>query len=240
MTRAVGAASVVTTLTDDQAVRVRRALPSLRAPVIVVPHGVEVVGVRSPDVRRSYAIGPDDPLVVQVAGLRAEKGFPSAFDLVDTIHGRVPALRFVLAGPAIDAAMEPTARSWFAAREWATWTGPLPRGATLDLMAAATCTLHASTIEGLSNAILESMALGVAPVARDIPASRAAVVDGRTGLLFRTDDDAADAVARLAADAHLRRAIGQAAREWVRERFSPEAEVEGYVRVYETALGRPR
>ena len=99
------------------------------------------------------------------------------------MHAAVPALRYVQVGGVLEPDLARDADAWFAARPWALRLGAVGRDAALRALAAADASFHASVVEGLSNALLESMALGTVPVARDIPASRAAVTDGADGLL---------------------------------------------------------
>jgi glycosyltransferase involved in cell wall biosynthesis len=233
--RAVRAARVVTTLTSDQAARVSSAFPALAGEIRVVPHGVDVVGPRDPAFLARHGVAPDEPVVVHVAGIRREKGFPECWSLVDAMRAAVPGLRYVHAGPVLDPKLADETDAAFAARPWAVRLGALARDRVLDATAGATLTLHASVVEGLSNALLESMALGVAVLARDIPATRAAVEDGVTGLTFRTDAEAAAAARRLAGDAALCARLTAAARRVVAERFSTEAETGGYLAAYAAA-----
>ena len=77
---------------------------------------------------------------------------------------------------------------------------------------------------------------GTLVVARDIAASRAAVAHEIDGYLFRTDDEAVAAVARLADDPVLRDRMAAASRATVAARFSPAAEIDGYLAAYERAV----
>lgn len=234
------AARVVTALTDDQAARVRAAFPDRADVVRVVPHGVDVAGPRDAAYLAAHGVSPGEPTVVHVAGLRREKGFPECWDLADALHAAVPALRYVHAGPVLDPAFAEPAERWFAERPWAVRLGGVPRDRVLDAVAAATFTLHTSVVEGLSNALLESMALGVPALARDIPATRAAVLDGVSGLTFRTDAEAVAAALRLTGDSALRARLSANALRTVAERFSVAAETRGYLDAYAAALDRRR
>lgn len=82
------------------------------------------------------------------------------------------------------------------------------------LMADSDVIVLPSHSEGLSNVILEAMMAGRPVVASAVGGTPELVADGRTGVLFPSDDDAALAAAldRLAADPGMRRAMGAAAR----------------------------
>jgi glycosyltransferase involved in cell wall biosynthesis len=78
--------------------------------------------------------------------------------------------------------------------------------------------------EGLSQALLEAMALGKAVVATDAGGNPDLIEDGVHGLLAATRNPAAlgAALARLLADRALRERLGAAARQRVREEFTIE------------------
>lgn len=72
------------------------------------------------------------------------------------------------------------------------------------------------------NALLEAMACGAVPVVLDNPAEAAIVRQDETGLVVDSPASFAEAITRLAADPALRRRLGEAAAEEVRERYSLE------------------
>jgi glycosyltransferase involved in cell wall biosynthesis/glutathione synthase/RimK-type ligase-like ATP-grasp enzyme len=230
----VAAAAAVTVLTKAQAERLERELDGVGARLLVVPHGVRVALQRV--TRAELGLPEQAPLLVQVAGVRRIKGFPECLDLVDRVRARVPGLQFALVGPLLEADLEPGLRTWLAARRWARWTGEAGHDQSLRWLAAADVTLHASTREGLSNALLEAMALGRPVVARDIAAARGVVTEGADGLLYGDEAEGAEAVASLLSDPARARALGEQARRRVAADFPIRAETEGYLAAYRRAL----
>jgi glycosyltransferase involved in cell wall biosynthesis len=87
--------------------------------------------------------------------------------------------------------------------------------------AAADVFVLPSFTEGHAKALLEAMSCGVPCVASNVGGNRAAIADGRTGLLVDpTDADAlARAIERLITDGALARRLGEAARREVVERY---------------------
>ncbi len=92
--------------------------------------------------------------------------------------------------------------------------------------------------EGFGLTPLEAMASGVPVVATRVGAFPDLVVEGRTGYLVPPDDARAlgAAIARLADDPGLRRAMGQAARAQVEAHHSIEAEADALVALYRRLL----
>jgi len=88
--------------------------------------------------------------------------------------------------------------------------------------------------EGFPLSIIEAMLAGRAVVATDVGSDGEAVVDGETGYLVAPDDVGALTVALelLVADAALRERLGAAGRARALERFTAQAMVDAYVRLY--------
>jgi len=110
--------------------------------------------------------------------------------------------------------------------------GPAERDA---LLGSADALLHlVSFAEPFGLTMVEAMACGTPVVATPLGAVPEVVVDGRTGYLVGSVDEAVEAVGRLD---RLDRA---ACRAHVMARFSVERMVEGYLAVYDSVLGRRR
>jgi glycosyltransferase involved in cell wall biosynthesis len=92
--------------------------------------------------------------------------------------------------------------------------------------------------EGFGVACAEAMAHGKPVVASAVGGLKDLVVDGETGLLVPPRDIAAlrSALEQLLADGDLRRRLGAAGRERIREHFSWERFARETIRVYEDAL----
>src|SRR6516164_5687565 len=101
--------------------------------------------------------------------------------------------------------------------------------------------VHASRSEGLSNAILEAMSYALPIVATRVGGTPEAIEDGISGLLVPSKPRAlAEAILKLAAAPEARCALGRAARERVRERFSLARMVKGYESLYVRAVEKRR
>ncbi|KAA0146878.1 hypothetical protein FNF27_06326 [Cafeteria roenbergensis] len=116
-------------------------------------------------------------------------------------------------------------------------SGPQPPAWRDEACAAV---VNCSAAEGLSNAVLEAMALGKAVVASDIPGNRAALCHGRTGWLEGSDRGIAERVMMVASRGDAE-GVGAAAREEVLSgAFAATVERCAWAAVLAGALAVPR
>ncbi len=107
-----------------------------------------------------------------------------------------------------------------------------------QLMQAADLFVLPSREEGLSNVILEAMGAGLPVIASAVGGNPELVDDGRSGLLFANDDDAAlaGALARALRDEGLRQRLGREARARAERDYSTTAMVARTVAIYDRCL----
>lgn len=115
------------------------------------------------------------------------------------------------------------------------------RGDVARLLQAADFLVLTSYFEGLSNAVLEAMAAGCPAIASAVGGTPELVEDGRTGLLFRSDDALALswAMARMT-DGRLRARLSQAASQRVAQRHTSAALGAATEAVYQRCLSLSR
>ena len=91
-----------------------------------------------------------------------------------------------------------------------------------------------SLTEGMSNTLLEAMAVGIAPIATSIGGNKEVVEDGRSGLLVkpRDADGISDFLVQLSRDDERRRQLGSNAREHVVKHFSIDRMLRRYEEMY--------
>lgn len=107
------------------------------------------------------------------------------------------------------------------------------------LVAQADLYVLPSRREGLPNALLEAMAVGVCALAADCPTGPAEIIrDGYTGMLVPVGDAEAlaEGIAQLKRDPGLRQRLAQAGQRSVAARFSPERCAEDYHRLLTSLL----
>jgi glycosyltransferase involved in cell wall biosynthesis len=220
--------------------RVQRLAPPDR--IRVVPYGIDAASWEVDDAARAasrarFGLAPDDIVAGMAARLIPGKGHAMAFDALGIAHGKVPALRMLVAGDGpLRASLD--ARASSLPDEIVRFVGHLddvrPFLAACDLLVFPTLP---SLGEGFGLAALEAMACGRPVIATDVASLPEVVDDGVTGLLVRPlVDDLADALLGLAADEDRRLSMGLAGRARARADFSLEAMVERTRAVYGEAI----
>jgi glycosyltransferase involved in cell wall biosynthesis len=104
-----------------------------------------------------------------------------------------------------------------------------------EIMAASdVCCLPVLSGEGLSRAVIEGMAYGVAPLVTDVGGNTELVIDGECGLVVRAGDEAqlAQAMEYYYDHPAERTHMGQAARERIAEHFRSEDTVRKVLGLY--------
>ena len=184
---------------------------------------------------------PDPALVVgtvgRLAGVKDQATLLDAFACA-TSGDAIPQARLVLVGDGpLRKDLEGRARALgIAGRVW--FAGD--RADVNDLMRLFDLFALPSLGEGISNTVLEAMASGLPVIATRVGGNPELVREGSTGVLVPPGDPEAlgAQIARLLADADLRRGLGRAARERIIQGFSWERCVEQYLGVYDELLGR--
>lgn len=93
--------------------------------------------------------------------------------------------------------------------------------------------------EGMSNALLEAMAVGLAPVVSDTPANRSVIQDGINGLCYSptSPQDLAEKIETLLSNETFRQKLANAARKTVEANFTLKNVTEQYLALYRRMLG---
>lgn len=119
--------------------------------------------------------------------------------------------------------------------------GHLPQEGVREMLAWADICLHPSLTEGLSNAVIEAMAMALPVVSTDAGGMAELVSDGQNGFLVERRNVAAlaDRLARLIAEADLRRRLGTAARQTAVESFDLSRQIRIFNDMYRR-LAAPR
>jgi glycosyltransferase involved in cell wall biosynthesis len=231
--------------TQSEATRDRfvALFPALARWVRLFPKAVAFAGSAPCDLRGASGASPGDVLFFHPGGVRPIKGNLESLEGLAIAHSREPRLRAVFSGPILDA--EYGARFDAALGRgcaFARRLAPIPPEAMRAAYLASDVVLNTSFAEGLSNVLLEAMAIGRPVLATDIPPNRAVVADERggppAGLLYPPGDaeKLARAALRLARKRTLREALAAAARARAARLPTPEGEAEALEGIYREAL----
>ena len=96
--------------------------------------------------------------------------------------------------------------------------------------------VHPSLRDGMPNALLEAMACGRPVITTPVGGMLDVVKNGENGIFVPVDDSEAlaNAIHELLNNAELRNRLGNAARQSIIDRFSPQKELDGNLAVYRT------
>jgi len=201
--------------------------------VVAIPYGVrpaDYAAPADPAVRASLGGVAGEPLVVSVGRLHDQKRFDL---LLEAFAAGGGGARLAIVGTgALLPGLQAKARALGIADRvrFAGFRADIPA-----VLAAGDLFALASDDEGLPMVVIEAMASGRAVVATDVGSVRDLVVDGTTGVVVPRRDPAAlgEAMKGLLADDGRCRAMGEAGRARVRERYPLDrcvAETEAYLR----------
>jgi glycosyltransferase involved in cell wall biosynthesis len=179
----------------------------------------------------------DGPVLLSVARLDEQKGHRYLLDAVSRLSARWPALVLLLAGegPLEPILREQAARLGIERRvRFLGYRADIP-----ELLHAADVVVLASLYEGLPLVAIETLAAERPLVATAVDGTPEVVIDAETGLLTAPGDAAALAAAleRMLDDPAMGVRLASAGREFVRENFALERQIEQTIAVYRELTG---
>jgi glycosyltransferase involved in cell wall biosynthesis len=214
----------------------------VRAPVVVVPTGVDLdlfgPGDRA-EARRRLGLPPEAPLCLYVGRLDREKSVDRVIGAFDVIAQAVSGARLLLVGQGSYEAVLRRRVAASAAAHRIHFVGGVERAALPPYYRAADLFLFASETETQGLVLAEAHACGLPAVAVRASGVDEVVSDGETGLLTKAETrDLADAAIGLLLDRARREAMGRQARLRAVRDFSALRQVEAIVGHYRSLLGR--
>jgi 1,2-diacylglycerol 3-alpha-glucosyltransferase len=214
----------------------------VRAPITVVPTGVDLQQFRPGDrqeARRALGLPDTGLLLLYVGRLDREKSVERILLAFDRVAGTVPQAHLALVGQGTEAArLRAVAESALAAPR-IMFLGARPHDGLAPYYRAADAFVFASETETQGLVLAEAAACGTPAVAVSAPGCDEVVRDGETGLLTKSDTTAlADAVISLLLDDSRRAGMGRAARTLAERQFDVRAQIERTLAVYREARAR--
>jgi glycosyltransferase involved in cell wall biosynthesis len=216
----------------------------VKAPIAVVPTGVELAQFRPGDrgaARRALGLPPDDPVLLYVGRLDREKSVDRVLLAFDRVASTVPRARLVLVGQGKEGERLTRFAGGLAAADRVAFLGVRAHDALPVCYQAADLFLFASETETQGLVLAEAAACGLPAVAVDASGCDEVVRDGETGLLAKSDPTAlADSAIGLLLDGERRAAMGLRAREVAEREFDVRLQIDRTLDVYAEAMARVR
>jgi len=188
------------------------------------------------DARKELGISNETPIVASVARLEPQKGHTCLLQSAKFMLQKFPRVKFLIVGDGPERKRLESLSHSLGIAESVVFTGgtrEVPK-----LLSACDVSVLSSNKEGMSNSLLESMALGKPVVATRVGGNDEVIVEGETGFLVPRDNPQALATAslKLIEDKELARKMGQRAKERVMEQFSVSRMVRSTEDLYDSLV----
>jgi 1,2-diacylglycerol 3-alpha-glucosyltransferase len=216
----------------------------VRAPIAVVPTGIDLTRFRPGDreaARRSLGVGAGEPLVLYVGRLDREKSVDRVLSAFERVASTIPAARLVLVGQGTEAERLRRVAASLPVADRIRFLGLRPHDSLAECYQAADVFLFASETETQGLVLAEAAACGLPAVAVNAAGCDEVVRDGDTGILTKGDPAAlAEAAIGLLLDPERRRAMARRAREMAERLFDVKLQIDRTMAVYGDAVARLR
>ncbi|MCY3827131.1 MAG: glycosyltransferase [Candidatus Dadabacteria bacterium] len=206
---------------------------SLDSDVAVIYNGIDIENIRekSKEEQNHKWLGAEAPLILAMGYLKDEqKGFPYLLEALEIVN-RVKSARLIIIGNGKKEKLEELSER-LSIRDktdfFSTVPNPFPYVAKADIFACS------SLYEGLSNVILEALALGKPVISTDHKHGANEIIEnGKNGILvpIRNPQKMAEAILKILEDAELRRHLEEEAKKRS-ENFSREKMISGYEKLF--------
>lgn len=232
-------------MTNAEAVRefVHRNEGCPKEKMVVIPSGVDTNRFRPlghGDFRQRLGLAPDRPVVGIVTRMRVRKGTEEFLRAMIEVGRHFPGVQAVIVG---EVELDERLQTLVLESGLSANLHLLGRRSDMpEVLASFDVFVLSSHDEGMSNAILEAMAMELPVVATDVGGTGEVVRHQESGLLVPARDPAAlaRAIEQLLADDKRRRLMGRVGRSIVQERFSACAMVRRMEELYEAMLRQTR
>ena len=206
---------------------------SLDSDVAVIYNGIDIEDIRekSKEEQSHKWLGTETPLILAMGYLKDDqKGFSYLLEALEIVNRSKPA-RLIIIGNGKKEELEKLSMKLSIRGKtdfFSTVPNPFPYVAKADIFACS------SLYEGLSNVILEALALGKPVISTDHKHGANEIIEnGKNGILvpIRDPEKMAHAILKVLEDAELRRSLEEEARRRS-EDFSRERMISGYEKLF--------
>ncbi|BCX87652.1 1,2-diacylglycerol 3-alpha-glucosyltransferase [Methylomarinovum tepidoasis] len=228
----------------------RRTLEKLYPPqysrkVTVIPHGARLVEPVA-GAKAKLGLPADRKVILMIGYFRPSKNFELVIDLLPEILRRYPDALLVLAGKIRNQEYAEYRNQLFEhirrspARDHIRVILGQLRQETFDtILSAADVVVLPYKLTSQSGILAHCLAFGRPVVTSDTPAMRELIRQSGAGLIVASDDRYAEAIAELLGDEAKARAMGEAARRFVREKLAWPLIARRHVELYEGLMTHP-
>jgi glycosyltransferase involved in cell wall biosynthesis len=166
------------------------------------------------------------------------KGHDDLFAIAPRLAKRIPNIRFLLVGDGVWRERFERLAKQIGCGQNFIFTGLVPPAEIPSLVGVMDTLVHLSRREGLPRALPQAMAAAKPVVAFDCDGAGEVCLDEETGYLIKPGDLAKldERLAKLAEDAALRAALGQAGQSLVKKEFTVVQLVERQYELYQRLL----
>lgn len=228
MQQVLANASFVTCFDEIITRQLVEAFPDLAPKTRSIPQGVEKLLCK-----QEFSLTDDLFTILLPAAIRPVKGILEAINGLSPLAKKMPQLRLLIAGGVLDEDYAAKVTALAAQNLWVKLLGELSRQQMGQAFCQADVALNSSQFEGgMANALLEAMAACLPVIARDITGNRSLVIDGKTGWLYKNDQQLQELVSHLVNHPQLLKTTGKTACNYVSENFSPAVEAKTLLKLY--------
>lgn len=174
----------------------------------------------NPRLRTELEVSEQDVVIICVANLHINKGHRYLLEAFEELFTKHRHIRLLLVGDGTERKNLEAQCQNYHSRSHIQFLGK--RSDVPDLLALSNIFSLPTFFEGMCNAIMEGMAMGLPIVTTHIPENQELVTHGKNGLLVPVKDTSSlrTALEQLIQDKHLRETMGQAAQKSMQERYN--------------------
>ncbi|PLT33448.1 glycosyltransferase [Bacillus sp. V5-8f] len=221
-------AKYITVFTEDAKEKVNHLSAKWMEKTIVIPQGVSLPWNISKGGQEMK------PCILLPAGLRPVKDVLHVLPALDRLTKDYTGIDFTILGANLDESVFMEVQRAASMRKWMKYAGVVPYEVMKIWYEQAQIVINTSQSEGQSLALMEAMAMGRPVIARKNEANEALISHGKTGWLYDTMPEFAEAVETIVNERDLRDKVVHQAKEWILKYYSPEKEAREYKRLYHT------
>ncbi len=198
---------------------------------LAIENGIDWQAIEAALIHCPATAASDSFVMVCVGRLLPAKGQALILESFADVRTKVPGAELLVVGTGPDAASLQALAEHLGVSGGVRFLGD--RKDVVCLLGGSQVFVHASEFEGLSNAVLEAMAVGLPSVVVAAPGVTECHVEAETAFVVsRSQAELSARLLLLAADPALRARMGRAAQARVREHYSIDANCKRYAALY--------